>query len=133
MRYGVVFMAAVLGICFLKYRITKNKSTTITKHTIPAMTNGMTRLKILPAIAKICSIVATIGLAAPAVVAVEVARVNAVPACIIPALPPPTIIPKPHFIIGSISGKIADAVSKVPATTDAGVVTVSKILSTNGM
>ena len=90
-------------------------------------------LKMLPTMAKICSTVATIGLATPAVVAVDVARVKAVPAWIIPALPPPTIIPKPYFSIGSISGKIAEAVSKVPAITDAGVVTVSNALSTNGM
>ena len=117
----------------MKYLITKNNITTITTQTIPAMINGITILKILPTIAKICSTVATIGLATPAVVAVEVARVKAVPAYIIPALPPPTMIPKPHFSIGSKSGMIAEAVSKVPAITEAGVVIVSKILSTKGI
>ena len=60
---------------------------------IAAIIKGIKILKILPANDKPCSVVATTGLPTPAVATLEVALVNAVPACTMPALPPPTIIP----------------------------------------
>ena len=74
------------------------------------------------------SMVDKIGLPKPPVVAVEPTLAMAVPACTIPALPPPTITPNTHFKEGIPSKKSVknEEAKAVPAIIESGVVKESK-------
>ena len=78
------------------------------------------------------SAVETAGLAAPAVVTVEVSRVAPVNMCTVPAIPPPATIASVHFSQGPTS-TIAEALRIVPATTAAGAASASRTLSRSGI
>ena len=71
------------------------------------------------------SIVARMGFPNPAVVAVEAVLARTVEPWMRPATPPPAMMAKVHFNIGSIF-EIIEAVITVPATIAAGVAMVSR-------
>jgi|GEM_PF-6906015 len=77
------------------------------------------------------STVETIGLPKPAVVRADAERVPDVRTCTEPAMLPPAIAARVHFKKGSMP-PTTEAVTTMPATTAAGVATVSKRLSTQG-
>ena len=78
------------------------------------------------------SVVETIGLAKPPVVAVDANRVLAVAVFKAAAVPPPAIMANPQVSIGSKSTKV-DAIAIVPAILAKGMAIESSKLSTNGI
>ena len=78
------------------------------------------------------SMVETIGLPIPPVVAVEVSLVAAVAELIAAAVPPPAIMAKPQVNNGLKSTSV-EAMTAVPAMAANGIAIVSKILSTKGI
>jgi len=77
------------------------------------------------------SAVAMTGFARPPVPVSERPRARTVVACTIPATPPPATTARLHFRNG-LTSVTMDAVTTVPATTAAGVATVSRKLSIQG-
>jgi len=82
-------------------------------------------------VAPAASPVATSGLPKPAVVTDDAARRLTVATCTRPAVPPPAIAASVHARSGDMSVK-TETETTVPATTAAGVATVSRRLSTHG-
>ena len=99
---------------------------------ITATATGINKEEIDKLKAATCSPVDTIAFPAPAVVLVEANRKKEVPACMIPAVPPPMIKPIVHFS-NSLSAGITEVASKVPPAIASGAFTASKRLSKKGI
>ena len=79
------------------------------------------------------SAVASTGLPSPPVVNEETCRVSVVIPWKTAVVPPPATTASVHLRNGLTSTVIAEAVTRMPATTAAGVAMVSSRLSTQGM